>query len=75
MDNELWQPITTCPMDDEPMDIWSKSYGRCTDMLRVDHNGDGKNIYWTASDSGYTCIRDATHWLRIYPPNKEKTNG
>jgi len=57
------------------MDIWSKSYGRCTDMLRVDHNGDGKNIYWTASDSGYTCIRDATHWLRIYPPNKEKTNG
>ena len=69
-----WQPIETCPMDNEPMDIWSQGLGRCVDMLRVDHYDDGTNIYWTAKDSGYTCVRDVTHWMRVSPPNPASTN-
>lgn len=61
-----WSPVRTCPRDGLPMDIWSAERGRCTDMVRVDA-GNG-NVYWTAALSGYTCVRDATHWMRVPRP-------
>ena len=64
-----WKPIETCPMDGEPMDVWSNEHGRCVDMVRTEHNGDKNNVYWEAVECGYTCVRNPTHWMRVSPPN------
>jgi hypothetical protein len=67
-----WQPIETCPIDDVPTDIWSAQYGRCVNMIR---HKDGS--YWYPHGSGYSCIRDATHWMRVNPPDgiESRTNA
>jgi hypothetical protein len=62
-----WKTIDTCPMDEEPMDIWSVTHGRCVDMVRVDA-GRG-NIWWQADTGGDICVRDVTHWMRVSKPN------
>ena len=69
MNVNLWSPISTCPTDEEPMDIWSESLGRCTNMARVEM-GNG-NVFWTAVESGRACVRDATHWMRVDPPSSD----
>lgn len=68
--NMTWQPIATCPLDEQPMDIWSPEYGRCTDMVRVDA-GRG-NVWWTADNDDSAIVRDATHWMRVLAPGGGK---
>jgi hypothetical protein len=64
-----WKPIETAPKDGTPVDLWDEKYGgRMVNMRRVDHNGDGKNVYYEAVDEGYTCVRTATHWMPIPEP-------
>jgi len=70
-----WQPIETCPMDGKPMDVWSKEHGRCVDMVRIEHNGDKSNVYWSAVEAGYTCVRTPSHWMRVRPPNATGMTG
>jgi len=64
-----WKPIQTAPKDDTIIDIWSKEHGRLVDYVRFDWNSDGKNIFYGAiNDKGYSCVRDATHWMIVEEP-------
>ena len=57
-----WQPIETAPNDDTQIDIWSDTKGRLTDYHLVIRSED--NIFYEpGKHGGYTCIRDATHWM------------
>ena len=59
-----WQPIETAPDDDTQIDIWSTTKGRLTDYHLVIRSED--NIFYEpGKHGGYTCIRDATHWMPI----------
>lgn len=60
-----WMPIETAPKDGTPIDIWRSSNGgeRCAEMRRVDL-GSG-NVFYEPIHSGYSCVRDATHWMQL----------
>ena len=60
-----WLPIETAPKDATPVDIWRPAWGgvRCTNMQRNDL-GNG-NVFYSPVVSGYSCVRDATHWMPI----------
>jgi hypothetical protein len=56
----MWEKIETAPKN-EIIDIYSQSKGRCTDYKFTDL-GKG-NAFYEPTTSGYSCIRDATHWM------------
>ena len=64
-----WQPIETAPKDGTPIDLWSPAHGRCTDMRRVQLAED--NVFYDPVESGFCCVRDATHWMPLPNPPKE----
>lgn len=61
----MWMPIETAPKDGAIIDLWRSSNGgeRCTEMRRVDL-GSG-NVFYEPVHSGYSCVRDATHWMPL----------
>jgi predicted RNA-binding protein with PUA domain len=65
-----WKPIQTAPKDNTIVDIWSKEHGRLVDYVRVDYNKDGKNIFYEPTMNGYSCVRDATHWMIVEEPKE-----
>ena len=58
-----WQPIETAPKDDTPVDLWRPSCGgeRLANMRRIELSPG--NVFYAAIESGYNCVRDATHWM------------
>ncbi len=60
-----WQPISTCPLDNKPMDVW-KDGEHYVDMVLVETSPG--NVYWTAIHYGCKCVRNPTHWMRVEPP-------
>ena len=60
-----WQPIDTAPGDTTPVDLWRKGE-RLTNMMRVTRSAD--NIYYEPVESGYSCVRDASHWMPLPAP-------
>lgn len=57
-----WRPIETAPKDETFIDIWSSRHGRLTDYWRVARSSE--NVFYT-TDVGFTCVRDASHWMPI----------
>lgn len=57
-----WQPIKTAPIDKTPVDLW-RDDKRLTNMRHVDL-GDG-NTFHEAIAEGYSCVRDASHWMLV----------
>lgn len=63
-----WQPIEMAPKDDTPVDLWRPVCGgeRLANMRRIELSPG--NVFYTAIESGYTCVRDATHWMPLPSP-------
>ena len=57
-----WQPIETAPKDGTPVDLW-RGGERLTNMRRVEIAPD--NVFYEPAESGYSCVRDATHWAPL----------
>jgi len=65
----MWQPIETAPKNDTCVDIYSAMHGRCTEMRRTVLSK--TNIFYRPNESGYSCVRDATHWMPLPPPPEQ----
>ncbi|CAB5155983.1 Domain of unknown function DUF551 [uncultured Caudovirales phage] len=66
-----WKKIDSAPKDDTPVDLYCEILGgRLCNYERVDI-GKG-NIFYTALASGYTFVREATHWMPIPQPPEEE---
>ena len=61
---EGWMPIETAPKDGTPVDLWRDE--RLPNMRRVELNP--FNVFYEPVISGYTCVRDATHWMPLPSP-------
>ena len=72
---EGWMPIETAPKDGTSVDLWRDE--RLPNMRRVELNP--FNVFYEPVLSGYTCVRDATHWMPLPVPPiaavKEKPHG
>lgn len=76
-----WQPIDTYPKDFELFDVWSEQLGRVPDCVigtetysDLSYKKKQGIVYQSDYDySGpvYSLITDATHWMRVDPPNKK----
>ena len=58
-----WQPIETAPTDGTTVDIFSKRFGRCTDMILITLTQENK--YYAPVFCGPSVVRDATHWMKL----------
>ena len=68
-----WQPIETAPTDETVVDLWcGRDDERLANYYRVDY-GSG-NVFYAPMDSGRSCVRTATHWMTVEPPNDMETN-
>lgn len=67
----MWQPIETAPKDGTPVDVWRAIGERCTNMRRV-RLGRNNVFYVPAGEYGYSCVRDATHWMPLPEPPETK---
>ena len=56
-----WLPIDTAPADGTPVDLWRDE--RLPNMRRVALSP--SNVFYEPVISGYSCVRDATHWMPI----------
>ena len=61
---EGWMPIETAPQDGTPVDLWRDE--RLPNMVRVKLSP--FNVFYGPVVSGYTCVRDATHWMPLPTP-------
>lgn len=59
-----WRPIAEAPKDATPVDLWAPDFkGRMCNMRRVQLKMD--NVFYEPIESGYTCVRDATHFMLV----------
>jgi hypothetical protein len=62
-----WRPIAEAPQDTTPVDLWAPKYNqRLCNMRRVQLKKD--NVFYEAIESGYMCVRDATHFIIVPQP-------
>lgn len=62
-----WRPIAEAPKDATPVDLWAPDFkGRMCNMRRVQLKKD--NVFYEPIESGYTCVRDATHFMLVPQP-------
>jgi hypothetical protein len=70
--NEWIDIVKLTPPDNQAVDVWSASCGRCTNCGYVRNIGGKKgNNFFVSMNAGPACIRDATHWMRIPEPPKD----
>lgn len=65
-----WMRIGKRAKTGRTVDIWSKSLGRCTDMKWEQLSR--TNGFFSCVNAGYSCVRDATHYLIPQPPEEQK---
>lgn len=62
-----WKTIDKMPKSikksGKPVDVWSESHGRCTNVKWEQLSR--TNGFFSPVQSGYSCIRDATHYMDI----------
>jgi len=50
----------------EVVDIWSPDYGRLPNYrFRKDYSGNKGNNFFEPVHAGYSCTRNATHWMPL----------
>jgi len=60
------------PLKDEVVDIWFDNK-RCTNYKYTrDYAGRTGNDFFEPTISGYSCVRLATHWMRLPKPPIKK---
>lgn len=63
----MWRPIEEAPKDGAPVDLWSPEHGgRLTNYRFVWLTKD--NQFFEPIEGGYTCVRDATHFMPLPAP-------
>jgi hypothetical protein len=68
-----WKPIKTAPKDDTPVDLWHPEYGRLPNYYRVENSK--TNVFYSPVESGFSVVREATHWRSIPPPPSSVPNN
>lgn len=62
-----WQPIETAPKDGTVVDLYRQSYSeRLCNYKWIQLSP--SNGFFECVESGYTCVRDATHWMPLPEP-------
>lgn len=65
-----WEKIETAPKDGTPVDLYcARLGGRLCNYERI-QLGKG-NVFYSSLASGYTCVREATHWMSVPQPPKD----
>lgn len=71
-----WIPCTECmPEAGQRVIIYTPKYKEicCDYTWKTGYGGDIDNNFFAPYTSGYSCIRDATHWMPM--PEAPKENG
>ncbi len=61
------------PENQEIVDIFYDGQRETDYIYEKDHNGEKGNNFFEATESGFCCVRDCTHWMPLPGPPKDES--